>query len=504
MSDSTGQSLAARPNLEQYKKQARELLQSIRSQQSSGLERLKSTAPHIDARVACLADAQFVVAREHGFDSWPKFKRHIELSTADLDARADAFVNAAIDNRLADAKRLLSEIPNLAQTNLYTAVAYGDIDTVRRIIDTSPALVNAVGGPVRRPPIAYLTWSRFIQEREAEILETARLLLNHGADPNILYMAGEWELPTLYGACGQLGHAGLAAILIDAGANVDDNESLYHSTEFRDHACTRLLLERGARINGTNALKHQLDVEDIDGLKLLLDYGADPNELNNEGMNALHWAIDRRRSAATIALLIDHGVDVNAALPDGLTPYRMAWRLGGGEVEALLRARGAEPILSPADELINAAAQGNAGTIRSVLSDYPDTVTSMTPHELGAIARFAQEGNTTAVALLLDNGFPIDARGEHKATPLHWAAWRGRPDTVQLLIDRGADVEVEGSDLGSTPLQWAIHASTNNPDTTTERTIAVIESLMNAGAVPRNLEMASVEARAYIDSRLNR
>src|SRR5437762_1944036 len=90
------------------------------------------------------------------------------------------------------------------------------------------------------------------------------------------------------------------------GANPNDSESLYHSTEHRDLACVRLLLRHGATPAGTNALKHMLDREDIEGLKLLLASGANPNEVNDRGETALHWAVWRGRSMETIATLLDN------------------------------------------------------------------------------------------------------------------------------------------------------------------------------------------------------
>ena len=488
-----------RLNLEQIKKQARELLQGFQSGQSDPLARLQSAAPHIDPRDACLADAQFVIAREQGFESWPKFKRHIEIANADFDGKVDAFIMAATSNRLVEAERLLEELPSIATANVYAAVAYGDVDTVRRLVDRTPTLATTNGGPRKWPPIVYTCLSRFIADREQSILDIVRLLLDLGADPNTSWLDGDWRLPILYGACGQLNNVPLASMLIDAGANVDDNESLYHSTEFRDHACTRLLLQRGAKVDGTNALKHQLDVEDLDGLRLLLDYGGDPNETNDHGENALHWAIYRRRSVDCVRMLIDAGADVNAARVDGMTPYRMAWQAGLGEVEELLRERGAQVVLRRADELIHAAASGVSETVRSIVAEHPETIANLSHADSFAFVSLADEGNTLAVALLLDAGFPLDARGDHKATALHWAAWRGRVDTVRLLIERGAEVEVEGADLGSTPLQWAIHASANNPDMRPEDAVAVVDLLMDAGAVPRMLEMASAEVRRHIE-----
>jgi hypothetical protein len=73
--------LPARPNLEQYKKQAKELVKAFRSGDSAALQRVREHHPHPARDSFELADAQLVIAREHGVDSWPKFKRQIERAS---------------------------------------------------------------------------------------------------------------------------------------------------------------------------------------------------------------------------------------------------------------------------------------------------------------------------------------------------------------------------------------------------------------------------------------
>jgi hypothetical protein len=64
--------LPPRPSLEQYKKLAKELIKAFRSGDSAALQRLRAHHPHLARDTFELADAQLVVAREHGIDSWPK------------------------------------------------------------------------------------------------------------------------------------------------------------------------------------------------------------------------------------------------------------------------------------------------------------------------------------------------------------------------------------------------------------------------------------------------
>ena len=70
--------LPVRPSLEQLRKQAKELLQELRSGVTSAVSRLQRYKPGSSKPI--LADSQYVIAREYGFESWPKLVQHIQSS----------------------------------------------------------------------------------------------------------------------------------------------------------------------------------------------------------------------------------------------------------------------------------------------------------------------------------------------------------------------------------------------------------------------------------------
>ena len=76
--------LPARPSLEYHRKQAKALLKSVRDGDRTALERfirhhpLAANPSRAETVEWKLADAQLVVARQHGFASWPRFRAHIE------------------------------------------------------------------------------------------------------------------------------------------------------------------------------------------------------------------------------------------------------------------------------------------------------------------------------------------------------------------------------------------------------------------------------------------
>ncbi|HEX4157761.1 MAG TPA: hypothetical protein VHY79_04740, partial [Rhizomicrobium sp.] len=177
------------------------------------------------------------------------------------------------------AARKLAEHPDLGQGDLFLACAIGDESAIGRAIDGDPGCVTSLtqNWPcpcgkemLDMPPLVAVTHSGLLQvpEFRDRLRRCARILLEAGADPNQswLHQPTGYSLSALYGAAGKNHDHVLTKMLLDAGANPNDNESLYHSTETVDLTCMRLLLEGGARVEGTNAVHHILDRDELEGL----------------------------------------------------------------------------------------------------------------------------------------------------------------------------------------------------------------------------------------------
>ena len=225
-------------DIEQARKRAKELVRSV--------------------SVAKLAEAQREVARKLGFPSWPALVRSVARPSAERVIRE-------ADQRHDRALELLEAAPELRE-DPWVALTLGDASGIADAV--------APGGPLALPPLFYVARSRLI----GDPLPAARELLQRGANPN---GPGGEEWTNLSIACSR-GDAPLVALVLEAGAEPDDNDSLYHSVEASSDACTRLLLEHGATVPGTNAIWHALDYDRIERVRLLLEHGGDPNE-------ATHW-----------------------------------------------------------------------------------------------------------------------------------------------------------------------------------------------------------------------
>jgi ankyrin repeat protein len=379
-----------------------------------------------------------------------------------LDDRglAAAFIDAAISD-LRRAEDMLDAQPRIAGAGLHIALVLGDWERVERALTETPALAAVRGGPRNWQPLLYVCFSRFasrVSSRAAGIAETARSLLRHGADPNAAYIPEDLPdnpLSCLYAASGLNNNPALTQALLEAGANPNDGESLYHSTEHRDLACMKLLLRHGATLLRANALRHMLDREDMEGLQILLAAGADPDEVNDRGETALHWAVWRGRSAPIIAALLDSGADLEAQRQDGRTAYALAVHDGHTEAAALLAARGAKTELAAVDGFLRACATADPEELHRMFVTQPEIAAS--PGSERLVADLTASHFTPAVRTLLSAGMRVDGRGELGATALHWACWKGYADLVELLLEHGASVTIEDEKFHGTPPGWFGH-----------------------------------------------
>lgn len=388
--------------------------------------------------------------------------------------------------------------PEVATASIHAAAALGDDAGVRRFLEIDPAYATAKGGPQGWDALTHLCFSRYLRldpARSVGFVRAAEALLAAGASANSGWYEAEhqpeavWE-SVLYGAAGIAHHPELTRLLLEHGADPNDNEVVYHTPESYDNRALTLLLDTGRLTPESLSLmllrKH--DWHDRDGVRLLLERGVELNRAYFRGILPLHHAIQRDNALEIVTLLLDHGADpaIQAA---GVSAVALAARRGRGDVLALLEERGIPLDLRGADRLVAACAMDRPDEIRAIVAGEPVVAAAIVAEGGSLLAQFAGNGNTAGVGHLLDLGVDVNARfpgGDgyfgvaRDSTALHAAAWRARHATVRLLIDRGADVNArDGS--GRTPLSLAVRACVDSYWTRL-RSPDSVQALLAAGA----------------------
>lgn len=491
--------LPPRAHPDHLKKQAKELLRLYRDGDPRALARFIQWLPAAAHRTAAevialqlrLHDAQSCIAREYGFSSWADLNAFVEADTVARQAQSTlvrrwldvAYGGDVTGNydaaRPRVAAQLLRAHPELVFADVWVACAAGHLEAVQRAIDADSAWVNRVGGPLALVPLVAVTHSCLgqIPEYAVRLRDCARGLLDAGADPDqhignryppasLAAPDENGPLSALYGAAGVNRDPALTAMLLAAGANPNDGESLYHSLE--NPACTRLLLDHGARVGGTNALRRALDMPDSTALELLLAHGGDPNEPAGDGPTKtwgapLLRAIAVRRSVRHIDALLKAGADPHAQTATGVSAWRLAMRTGLVDVAERLRAAGAHDTLSDEDRFVAACARADAREARRVQAQHPELPRTLAGDPLRLLPDAAAWGSDDAVRLMVELGWPIDARGgDWDASALNHAVFRGDAALTAFLLEHGANWR-EPHGYGSDALGTLSWASVNEP-----------------------------------------
>jgi RNA polymerase sigma factor (sigma-70 family) len=282
-----------------------------------------------------------------------------------------------------------------AHVDIGMAALTGDIARVRALLDADPSLANRVndynagyggcGAPLKNASAG-------------GHIEIVRLLLQHGADPNLPEEGIAPHGHALYSAVYN-GHYEIASLLLEAGA--------YSNPEVESSAdAVWIAIRRG----------------DIRMLDLLASHGA-----VWQIPIGLDGALTYERIAAT-------GIRRTLGI--------LAFYGDTGTAERLLAS---DPVLADNPEaLTDAASRGHDAFVRLLLRFQPDLATKVTVTHPLPMAKF-----------LFQHGMDPNRPNWLRITPLHQFAGGGRVDDAALFLDHGADVHARDEEWRSTPLAWA-------------------------------------------------
>jgi ankyrin repeat protein len=363
------------------------------------------------------------------------------------------------DHRMCDraAQRLVGHHPEIARDSIYTAVVCGELDEVRRILVERPNLAGQAGGPRGWTPIVYHAFTRFTHPPTLDnAIEIARVLLDHGANPNDYYMAGDARYSALTGVAGegeqdsprQPYASQLFQLLLERGAQPFDIQVLYDTHFSGDMLWWLELVHSHSMSSDQRAAWDDPDWPMLD----MGGYGSGARFL-------LETAI-KKRDLRLADWLLARGANPNAApATDHRFPkrslYEEAVREGLTEMADLLARYGAfprTPVLDDDEQFIQACFGLDRGVAQAHLDQHPDYLTS--PKAMFAASK---RDRPDVMAFLLDLGVPLEIEDRQKARALHHAAGAGAQRAAKFLIDRGAEIDPRETTYNNTPLGWAAH-----------------------------------------------
>lgn len=337
--------LPARPSLEQYRKQAKELLKAFKAGDPRAIQRIKKKARRQAADSAIsLSSAQFTIAREHGFESWPKLSKHLAaLARAGSPiSKFEQAADAIVTGDIASLERLLRENPSLVRARssrahgaplLHYVAANGVEDfrqktpknavAVTKMLLDAGAEIDAVtdvyGG---RSTALGLAATSVHPLRAGVQIELMDLLLEYGASPD--GVGGDKGWSPLNAALAN-GRQEAAEFLARRGARIDlegaagvgwldlVKEFFRPDGKLKDTA-TRAQMEAG--------FMWACEYGRTEVVKFLLEAGVDP-ALQIRGFTGLHWAAHGGH-LDTAKLLVKHDAPLDAKNEFGGTPLDQA------------------------------------------------------------------------------------------------------------------------------------------------------------------------------------
>lgn len=447
---------------------AEDLLPAYHSDEEDAIDRVHQRLPQVKYETRdeaarfplTISEAQTVIARENGAQSWGELRLRFKLADLDFGDELEQF------------KQL---------------VYAHDADKLDELLSLNPALRETVDDPH-----FYFGSTALIIVKER--IDVVDVLLQHGADINAKsqWWAGDFHIL-------EVTSAAAAEQLIERGAEITGHAAAEQGwLDWLDDAYRRdnsIIHQRGG--DGKTPLHYATDPAVMDWL---LARGADPEARDlDHASTPLQWMLGARNHDAAREL-VKRGAQVDifagvmlgeialveaalAAHPEairarvnqagyaltpqadgshqyvytfnaaGLSPHQAALEFGRAEIFASLIDA------SPPDaRLLAYCAQGNREAAERIAEANPEIIGQMRNGDRRQLIHAAWTGKADVVELMAALGFDLHIRDDDAMTPLHAAAFHGFVDVIRALLDADAEAPLDWlNGYGGTPLTTCLY-----------------------------------------------
>ncbi len=394
---------------EQVRRQARDLCRAFKAGHPDAVALVDAHYRNADPATFQLSDALLVIARFHGFESWPRLKEELDRATV---------------------------------ARLVEAVQAGDRSRVRALLRRRPELVHMdLAGDNEHRALHFAVLGRCV--------EMVRLLMEAGADPH-QGIYPHRDATSAYTLARERGYTEVVAA-------IDEGERRRREA---------LAGARSVAVPDLTPFVEALRGEAAESAIALLN--EDPSLLvavNEEGATALHLAA-AALSEQVVFWLLNHGAEVDALDFRGHTPLDHAvravhWRRPGSlrrfePVANRMRTAGAR--ITP----LAAVALGEREALISLHAERPEAFTQIDVFRGGLLSVAVQHDRSDVLESLLDLGLDpneatqvleLEEKQLSSGMPLWHCAGSGRLDLAELLLERGADPNAQVYASGSAVFQ---------------------------------------------------
>jgi ankyrin repeat protein len=420
----------------------------------------------------------------------------------------------------------------MAANDLLDAIRSNDAQAVVRVLERDPDLKARLDEPLPEYAFGETALIAAVQQGNRDMID---VLLRAGADIN---QKSHWPPGPFHALDSAFEKPGLASFLVERGARLD----IHHLVRLDRIDEVRAALDANPSLIRARGGDGQLPLhfaQSIAMADLLLHGGADLDAIDvDHESTAAQWMVRDRQpvarhlvsrggrtdilmasafgdAALVTRLLDDDPQAIRTTVSDRYFPVRgqlaagtiynwtLGWHksaheiareFGHEEVVRLLMARSPDAVKLPV-----ACELGDEALVRKLIADHPGAAGALSSDDQRKLADAARNNRTTTVRLMLEAGWPPDVRGQHNATPLHWAGFHGNAEMTRILIAHHAPIDVKGDDYGGTPLSWTIYGSEHGWHCRTGDYGATAETLLAAGAQAPPIETLKAGTGAVLD-----
>lgn len=407
-----------------------------------------------------LKDAQTVIVREQGMQSWGELRLRPKLKELQFGDELEQFKALVYANDAEKLDQLLTAHPKLRQTLDDPHFWFGSTALIIAKEHTDVVDVLLKHGADIKATSQW--WAGDFHLLEGTSAQAARQLIDRGAEITAHSAAEQGWLDWLDAA-----YERDKSIINQRGG--DGKTPLHYA---RAPQVMDWLLERGADLeardldHASTPLQWMLGEQNVEAARQLAERGAIVDifaavilgdmDLVTNALQAHPDAIYARVNQAGYDLAPpadgshQYVYTFNAA---GLSPHQAALEFGRDDIFARLLAQS-----PPAVKLLAHCAAANAEAARQILAEHPDIVAQMPDGDRRQFIHSAWTNKVDSVSLMAALGFDLHIVDDDKMTPLHAAAFHGFSDVIRVLLDADEDPPLDWlNGYGGTPLTTCLY-----------------------------------------------